>query len=232
MREYHIAAAFGTLLVAAALTGGSLAGSFFGSTAVASTNLADMEAIEASLAYKKTTKSKQPQKQFRAPVPEEKPEGVSRDENKPVEPAKPDEPKPKPDEDFEKLYDKFKRDDADEDVPVGKPTEDEGSEDGSEKGNADVSKGDPYFQQLLADMDWSYPQILKGSGIPVGCMKLNPDGTIARVWLASKTGSEELNDAAERALQKIMKLRNENPQPVPSHLLRATAEKTCFSFTL
>jgi hypothetical protein len=232
MRQYHLAAGFGTLLIAAALTGVSVFG--FGHAEAAGPNLAEMEAIEASLAYKKTTKSKQPQKQFRAPVPEEKPEGVSRDADKPVEPDKPDEPKPKPDEDFEKLYDKFKRDE-DEELPVGKPDEEVGAFDGSEFGFAEENKGDPYFQKLLADLvgGWSYPEILAGAGVPVGCVRLAADGKVVETNFKEKSGDEALDDSVERALATLQKQRNQAPVPVPTHLLRAaTTRWTCFRFKL
>src|SRR5262245_5718527 len=104
----HFAAGFGTLLVTAAL---SASVTIFHAGRVLDTgpNIAEMESIEASLAYKKSDPTKkQPQKKVRAPVPEDKPEGVSRDDTKtPLEPDKKEEPKRKPDENFEDQYKKF-----------------------------------------------------------------------------------------------------------------------------
>src|SRR4249920_2006008 len=86
------------------------------------TDFGEMEAIEASVAYKKTP-MKQPQKKVQAPDPVEKPEGVSHDENKKPEAKKPEEPKktpPKPDN-TDPLA-KFKHP-TDDDTPTGKPTQ-------------------------------------------------------------------------------------------------------------
>jgi len=119
----------------------------------------NMEAVEASLAYKKPDQ-KQPQKPKVAPPPDVKPEGVSHDENKTRdEKKKPEEPVKKPDEPADPLS-KYKRHDTDEDEDTGKPTEpDQGAFDGSEFGFATETKGDPYFQDLIADLvkGWEYP---------------------------------------------------------------------------
>src|SRR5687768_14318587 len=110
----HAWASTGLAIVVAALAGGV----YWVDHASASRdrgagiNLDEMEAIEASIAYRKATPQKQPQKKKRAPEPEVKPEGVSRDETKQVEPKK-DEPSKKPDE-TDPDWKKFQRDNQDD----------------------------------------------------------------------------------------------------------------------
>jgi len=225
----HLAASLGTAATTVALIGlavfvdwapAALAGE--------GPNLDEMEAIEASIAYKKAEPPKQPQKQKRAPVPEEI-EGVSRDENKtPVEPKKDD--KRKPDENFEDQYKKFQRKD-DEDLEAGKPTdEDVGSFDGSEFGFAEETKGDPYFQKLVLDLreGWEYPEILSDVGVPVACIRLAADGKILDTNFRERSNNAELDDSVERALAALKKKRGQEPVPVPTHLLKWTTKWTCF----
>jgi outer membrane biosynthesis protein TonB len=230
----HFAAGFGTLLVTAALTA-SVTIFHAGRVLESDFNLAEMESIEASLAYKKSDPAKkQPQKKFRAPVPEEQPEGVSRDETKTPVDDKKDEPKRKPDENFEDQYKKFQRQD-DEELQAGKPIDDIGAFDGSELGFAEETRGDPYNQALVADLlsDWSYPEILSGAGVPVGCVLLSADGKVVDVELVEKSGDESLDDSVERALTSFKKRRNQDPKPVPTHLLGTAAKRpTCYRFKL
>src|SRR5688572_1377428 len=86
-------------------------------------NLDEMEAIEASIAYKKAAPKAQPQKAKRAPAPVVEPEGVSRDAEKPV--VEPPKPQDKPVRDQDPLA-KFRRDDQDEELAVGTPVDEPG----------------------------------------------------------------------------------------------------------
>jgi hypothetical protein len=192
-------------------------------------NLDDMEAIEASLAYRKAPE-KQPQKKKAAPQPDEKLEGVSHDETKTPEEKK-DEPKKKPDETVDDKYKKYARENTD-DEEVGKPEEDLGAFDGSEYGFAAETKGDPYFQALIADLvkGWEYPELLSDVGVPVGCMHLEPDGKIVDTLMKTKSGNSELDDSVDRALTNLVKLRDEEPREVPAHLLKQTRSWICFKF--
>lgn len=190
--------------------------------------LKEMETIEASLAYRKTPQ-KQPQKRLKAADPIEKPEGVSRDENKkPVEKPKDDEKKPKKD-DTDPLA-KFKHP-QDDDTPTGKPVTDIGDFNGSEKGFAEDTKGDPWMQQLVADMNYNPPEIAKGNGVPVGCIHLSADGKISETKFFTKT-DDDLQTAAEAALDGLKKTRNDHPVEVPTHLLKITTKWLCFKFTV
>jgi hypothetical protein len=227
----HVFAAIGAL----ALTGGLLVPTVFMGDAQAETAapLEDMEAIEASLAYKKPNAPKQPQKQKVAPPPEVKPEGVSRDETKkPLdEPKKPDDKKPiKTDTPVDPLA-KYKRVDPDDDI--GKPNENVGAFDGSEFGIGDVTKGDPYFQRLVVDLAWASPELAKsGATSPVGCIHLTAEGKIPDTTFKVK-GDDDIATLAEAALKELKQKRNEKPEEVPTHLLKQlTTRWICFKFTV
>lgn len=209
--------------------------------------LEDMEAIEASLAVKKRP-AKQPQKKIEAKPPEEKPEGVSRDEQKVV-----DENKCSSDADCKtgevcrkqkcerekvaKTEDdpnkdplaKFRRDpDA---VTGDKPTTDVGAFNDNDRGWAEETKGHPFFQRVARDFveNFEYPKILAGENA-AGCIHLLADGTIQKYKVDPKSGEATLDDAVERALKKMKQLRAQNPDPPPIELLKqATTRWICFN---
>ncbi len=229
-RDMHLVAAIGAVFTTALMVAAPLV--YAAKTPVPEgPNLADMEAIEASLAYKAATPPKQPQKKFREPEVA-KPEGVSRDETKPVTP-KPEEPKPKA-PDLESEYEKLRRMRGSEDDPIGKPSDTEpGAFDGSQFGFAEESRGDPYFQALVREVleQWELPEIAQDSGVLVGCVHLAADGKIKDTLFKEKSAHSELNDSVERALAVVKKQRAESPQPVPNHLLKAAITKwVCFKF--
>jgi hypothetical protein len=184
----------------------------------------NLVAIEASIAYSKTP-PKQPQKKFKAPD-EVKPEGVSHDPDK-----KPDEKKKEPEKkpDLTDIS-KFKHG-GDDDDPVGKPTTDPGKFNGNENGYAEETKGDPWLGKLRGDMKYQPPEIAKGSDAPVGCIHLTADGKIVDSKWIKNTG-DDLQTAAEAAIDQLTKTRNANPDPVPTHLLSLTTRWLCFKFTV
>lgn len=191
--------------------------------------LKDREVIEATLAYRKKPQ-KQPQKK-RDVVKEVKPEGVSRDENKKVEEKKKDEKKKDENKiviDPKNPFDGIRRPDED----TGPTTEpDAGDFNGSEKGFAPDSKGDPYFGRLRADMNFQFPEIAKAQSIPIGCIHLQPDGTIKAIRFEEK-GDDDLQTAAEAALKELQKIRSREPERVPTHLLKWTKQWLCFRFSV
>lgn len=229
-RDMHAIAVCCALALTAAIVVPAVS---FGSAGAAASNLGEMETIEASLAYKKASKS-QPQKQFRPPPPPEEATGLSHDETKAPTPPDPTKKAPPPTDD--KInpadYKKFAR--TDDDMPVGNPSDEAvGAFDGSEYGFAEETRGDPYFQKLVADLvhGWEYPEILADTGTPVGCLHLEASGKIAETKFKEKSGTAELDDSVERALAAIKKLRNDEPVAVPPHLLRAATTKwICFKF--
>jgi len=230
----HFVASIGTLFVAIVLASASTV-PFKGCSLLAAADhgpeIDEMEAIEASLAVK-TADEKQPQAPRSAPPPPVEPEGASTDATRTPVPPKPDKPKPKP-EDWQKAYDDLRRHDPD--LEPGKPAEQVGAFDGSEFGFAEENKGDPFFQKLIADMvgGWEFPQILQGTGVPIGCVRLDAAGKILDLNFKEKSGDAALDDSVERALATLKKERNQDPRPVPTHLLKvATTRWTCFRFKL
>lgn len=227
----HLFAAFGAAALCAALIVPTV---LLGESSADTTPpLDDMEAIEASLAYKKPNAPKQPQKQKAPPPPEVKPEGVSHDETKkPDEIKKPDKKDEKPDPKVSKdpLKD-FRR--VDPDMDTGEPTTNIGSFDGSQFGIGDVTKGDPYFQRLVVDLAWASPELAKaGATAPVGCIRLTADGKIPDTTFKVK-GDDDIATLAESALKELKQKRNEKPEEVPTHLLKQlTTRWICFKFTV
>lgn len=190
---------------------------------------ADMEVIDAALAYKAAPEVVQPVKPTRQPTLV-KPEGVIRDENtKPV--TKPEEPKPKdavPDIDDVLARN---RDNSDEDLAAGPATQPViGAFDGSEDGFGDETRGDPYLGALKADLlnGWDYPEILSDVGTPIGCIHLEPDGRIPEVVLRQESGNDELDDSVTRALRGLKERREAKPVPVPAHLIPKTRKWICY----
>ncbi len=192
--------------------------------------LREMQVIEATIAYRKTPQ-KQPQKQIKQ-TEEVKPEGVSRDETKKVEEKKKEEKKPEPKPDDKNPFGKFTRPGEDTGTPTTKP---EGDFNGSEKGFAPTSKGDPFLGRLRADMNFQFPEIAKATSIPVGCIHIQPDGKIVDTTFnppIGMKGDDDLQTAAEAALKELVKVRRANPEPVPSHLLGITNQWLCFKFSV
>jgi hypothetical protein len=189
--------------------------------------LKEMQVIEASIAYKKSP-TKQPQKQTQPTPTIDKPEGVSRDENK-KPPEKKEEKKPEQAKvDPNNPFGKFTRPTEDDGKPTTQPL---GDFNGSEKGFAPESKGDPFFGRLRADMNFQFPSIAKASSIPVGCIRIQPDGKIADTKFDVK-GDDDLQTAAEAAMNELVKARRANPEPVPTHLLSITTRWLCFKFSV
>jgi hypothetical protein len=228
--EMHVVALFGAVFVTVGLVAPVM---WYADDASASTTQEppiNMEAIEASIAIAKSPQ-KQPQKEFRAPE-ETKVEGVSHeDKPKPPEdkkkedkPKKPDDPKPQKPPDRTKVLD--------DENPVGKPTAPSGPPSDNQRGFADVTKGDPFFQRVARDWaeNFAYPGILDAEKfVTNACIYFSPDGKIAAWKLLPKSGNDTLDDAAERGLKAIEKLRNANPEAPPTHVLRqATTTWTCF----
>jgi len=212
--------------------------------------LEDMEAIEASLAIRKTPK-KQPQKKLRQPDPIVKQEGVSRNENKVLDKQcctsaadctsaklpmgttcgegltcernrciKPKSDKTHDDKD---LVAKIPDRREKDDLQVNdKPVTDVGEFNDNVRGFAETTSGHPFFQGLAADFheNWEFPKILSASGTAAGCLHILGDGTIKKTKLDPKSGDDALDDSIERALKKIEKLRNSKPEPVPTELLK------------
>jgi hypothetical protein len=204
----------------------------------------DMESIEASVAYSKAPQ-KQPQKE-KTPPPVKHDEGVSHDDKKqPLAGCKADSEckadehckngrcVPKQDTvakvDPKNMFGSNSRKDDDDPGPeVPKP----GDFNSSSFGFAQVTKGHPFWQKLALDIHnaWEIPSISDVKGAPAGCFHLTPDGKIADTKFKEKSGNDVLDDSVQRALDTVMKSRNDNPVAVPTELLGATTGWICFRF--
>jgi len=228
--QMHGFALAATIVLSAGLFGGTL---YLTETAEAAhePQLKEMITIEAALA-RKSEKKKQPQKELKAPEPEVKPEGVSRDDTKKPPEKKPDDKKPpkKPDDKPPDIH-KFKHA-TDDEQPGTRPTTDIGQFDGSEKGFAPINTGDPYWRSFNADLrhGWEIPQISKVNGAAVGCFHIQPDGKIAAVKFDTPSGDEILDDSAQRAIKTLQKARNDKPVAVPTEQLGVIRKWVCFRF--
>jgi type IV secretory pathway VirB10-like protein len=188
-----------------------------------------MIAIEASIA-KKTSPQKQPEKQFRAPEPDPPKQGVAKDPDKLPPPKKDKPPPPKKNTNDPKPIKPPDRT-GDLDAPVGPVKDPVGPPSDNKRGFASVTKGDPFFQNLAADINenFEYPRALETKQLANGCFYFNLDGTVAGWKLLPKSGDETLDDAVERTLKKVEKIRKTNPVAVPQHLQeQATTSWTCF----
>jgi hypothetical protein len=226
--EMHTVAGFGALLLSAVLVVPTVW--MTNSRAETKPPLADMEVIEASLAYKNTKAPKQPQKERNAPTPEVKEQGVSRDETKKPEEKKDKKDEPKPDPNADPLA-KFRRP-QDPDLESGKTDDQEGAADGSELGRGNISKGDPYFQRLWADLDWTVPELARSGGLQtIACLVFSADGKITRTEFKEK-GDDDIATLADKAIRDLKDKRNAAPEEVPTHLLkRLTTRGICFNLT-
>ncbi len=223
-KEFHLFSGIGVVIAGVGLAFAAKAEWIAPAAAAGPDEFGEMEAIEASLAYKKAT-PRQPQKKQREAV-HQKTEGVSHDADKPADPAKkPDAPTRKPDDNAPGPTTSIDDDDA----PIGKPTDEPvGQFDGSDYGFAEESKGDPYFQTLVGDfirLGGPYPSILSAEGVPVECLHLDADGRVVDMKLKERTDIDELNDWAEGAAKGLKREREEHPQPVPAHLLKAATTR-------
>jgi hypothetical protein len=80
-------------------------------------------------------------------------------------------------------------------------------------------------------MNFQFPTIAKASSIPVGCIRIQPDGKIVDTKFDQK-GDDDLQTAAEAAMNELVKARRANPEPVPTHLLSITTRWLCFKFSV
>lgn len=175
--------------------------------------------IDAALAEKAAApEDKQPVKETRAPRPEEKPTGVSHDENaKPV--TEPEKPKPDVKPDIQKILEKNRTNDDDEDLPVApKARLETGRVDGVEVGFGDKTYGNPYLGALKSGLLklWEYPEILDDVGTPIGCIQLELDGKIDEIKLMQTSGNSNVDQSVETALADFKKKNNEDPKPLPT----------------
>lgn len=229
--EMHTLALIGAVALSAALGGGLYGFSGEAKAESAAPQLQDLEAIEASIATRKKP-AKLPQKKTQEAPPEPQVDKVNRDADKLPDPLKdkpPTDPKIDPNDPLKNV----KRRDVDDNTPPGKPTEDVGAFNDNERGFADETKGHPFFQRVARDINdaWEFPKILSATNAAVGCLHITSDGKIAKTKL-EKSGENQLDQSVEEALKKVETKRNNNPEPVPTDILKlATTRWICFKFS-
>ena len=197
-------------------------------------NFEEAETIEASLAFTEVKKkNKQPQKQRKKKFKAAKATPVSRDADALPKPKKEDQ-KPKPDEDEIdplSILEKNRKQEEDlSDTGVDElPTE--GSAQGSEWGTERDARGDPYVGELKGRIfnAWEVPTLETGDGRAVGCVRLQPSGTIKDRELKRRSSNVNLN----RSVQLALKNASDMESSVPGHLTTLLTEKgICFNFVL
>ncbi|MBX3155253.1 MAG: hypothetical protein KF773_04580 [Deltaproteobacteria bacterium] len=239
----HHALAMGIVLVASL-------GLLFGMDAVASASskstndneppIDKVNAIEAGLAAPSREQKKLPDKKTRAPEPEQKKEGLIKEkppekkEEKKKEEKKEEVKRPpiKKEADPETEIKRRPDPDANPDTRVGPVvTPNLGPPNNNTAGNRAVNTGDPFWARLSTDIhaNFSYPAVLETKKIAMGCFYFNADGTPAGWRLIPRSEDDTLDDAVERALKSVDRLRKSNPEPIPNHLLnQATTQWNCF----
>jgi hypothetical protein len=125
-----------------------------------------------------------------------------------------------------------KRGSENDNDPGAPPPKPGGEFNGEEYGFASVTKGAPYWQKFVRDIheNFSLPTISDANGAPVGCFHITADGKIVDTKIKEKSDSPDLDQAAEHAIDAVKKLRNDNPDPVPTELLGQTTRWICFRF--
>jgi TonB-like protein len=228
--QMHTLALIGAVVLTSGLGGGLYVYSGEAKAEPARPQLEDMEAIEASIATRKKP-AKLPQKKMQEAPPEQQPDKVSRTAEKLPDPPKekPNDPKIDPNDPLKNV----RRREVDDNTPTGKPTEDVGAFNDNDRGFADETKGHPFFQRVARDINdaWEFPKILSATNAAVGCLHITGDGKIAKTKL-DKSGDSQLDQSVEEALRKVETKRNNNPEPVPTDIVKlATTRWICFKFS-
>ena len=203
-----------------------------GGTAQA-TDFAEAQTIEASLAFKEVKpKNKQPQKKKKQKFRQKVEDGASTEE-KVKEPKKEDKSlRVDEDEvDINAILNKNRKQDEDlsdtgsDELPV------EGSATGSEWGTEKEARGDPYVGELKGRIytAWKVPALETGTGMAVGCVRLDPDGKIVARELKERSKNSNLDRSVEVALKDAPDMES----PVPDKLKTLlTVNGICFKFAL
>ena len=227
--QLHTLALIGAVVLSAGLGGGLYVYSGEAKAEPTRPPLEEMEAIEASIATRKKP-AKLPQKQRQEAPPPQEPDKVSRTQDHLPDPPKNQPPDPKFDPN-DPLKNAPKRNL--DDTPPGKPNEEAGAFNDNDQGFAEQTKGHPFFQRVARDINdaWEFPKILSATNAAVGCLHITGDGKIAKTKL-EKSGDDQLDQSVEEALRKVEKKRNNNPEPVPTDIVKlVTTRWICFKFS-
>lgn len=249
MRNQALVSLFVTVFLHASLAGGVVAVSGWGSGDGDEDEDVERKVltIEASLAYRSEKPSDLPQKETRRKPKKRPPKKAAK--VKKVAPGTPEDKPDEPDEtqeeeDFASQVNQYlderqnqeETDEADDNWEEDNTdVEPAGTFDGSKHGFAEVSRGDPYMQELAAQVygSWELTSLEKDAGEAVGCVRLAADGSVLAVdlWKEHKTNTN-LNLSVNHALEAVKKKRTSGTKPVPVHLKDATTQWTCFKFSI
>ena len=244
--EMHVVAVVGACVLTAALfiPAAVWASSTGKGDDDADDNAKNKVVVEASLAARKTPK-KQPQKEFKAPTPEDKPQGVSRDEKKDTKPqccvseadcnrASLPFPTTCPDDGrcesnrCKAPKQEAKTDSKDKpvtipdrtggvDQPVGTPTDSQiGTFDGSKKGRAAVNSGHPWLRELANDfLTYVDFPAIEEASAALACLRIEKDGTISDTTLDPPTGKRSDNEGLNAKAENAFKKITEDRKQKP-----------------
>lgn len=234
--ELHVIAIIGAGVLTAALfvPAAIWAGGTGGSSSDDDDNMKNKVVVRAELAALKTPK-KQPQKEFKAPTPEDKPQGVSRDENKDVKAQccvseadcnKVSLPFPTTCPDNGRCdggrckapKQEVVKSEKDKpvvipdrtgsvDEPVGKPTESQiGTFDGNKKGRASANSGHRWLAELATDyLNYVDFPSIEEASEALACLRIEKDGTISDTTLNPPTGKRSDNEGLNAKAENAFK---------------------------
>tara|TARA_R110002073_G_scaffold256849_4_gene419531 strand:- start:56027 stop:56749 length:723 start_codon:yes stop_codon:yes gene_type:complete len=199
-----------------------------------STDFAQAETIEASLAFKEVKpKNKQPQKKKKQKFKPNQEDGASKNEKLDPEkkPKKETVPVDKDEIDIASILDKNRKQDEDLSDTGSEETPVEGSPDGSEWGTEKEARGDPYVGELKGRIydAWKVPALETGTGSALGCVRLDKEGAIVDRELKKRSKNTNLDRSVEVALKDAPAM----DKPVPDALVNLlTVKGICFNFAL
>ena len=199
-----------------------------------STNFAQAETIEASLAFKEVKpKNKQPQKKKKKKFKPKTDDGASKEDKvKPEKKPKDESLTPKEEEiDINSVLNKHRQQDDDLSDTGSEETPVEGSPEGSEWGTEKDARGEPYVGELKGRIYsvWKVPALETGTGKAIGCVRLDKEGAVVDRELKKRSKNSNLDRSVELALKEAPAME----EPVPDHLVTLlTVRGICFKFSL
>ena len=199
-----------------------------------STDFAQAETIEASLAFKEVKpENKQPQKKKKQKFKPNEEDGASKNEKLSPEkkPKKETVPVDKDEIDINSILNKNRKQDEDLSDTGSEKTPVEGSPDGSEWGTEKEARGDPYVGELKGRIydAWKVPALETGTGNAIGCVRLDKEGAIVDRELKKRSKNTNLDRSVEVALKDAPAM----DKPVPDALVNLlTVKGICFNFAL
>jgi outer membrane biosynthesis protein TonB len=107
----------------------------------------------------------------------------------------------------------------------------QGATDRSGWGSERDARGDPYVGELRGRIHhaWWIPSVDAAAGSVLGCIRLDPGGTIVERDVIDSSGNDALDESVMRALDEA----SDMEAPVPAHLLELLTDRgVCLRFQL